>query len=219
LREIDAVMIYNFLMVVALGVVLGGNAKSFELRAFYPPLDLTLLTYHEANTCVGRPTNPYCALETWRACFTLSQPKLCELVGVSDVTFVSAPISLDNLRETIVDLGIDGVHFGGDRIRHERTLKAEDEAALELPLPWAGAGTVELALSQGRCLPDPGLICLAGEPISQWLFLKPVADTWHVTGWIAGPVEAEALHASDQALEISPDEAQIYWAKIGRAHV
>jgi len=146
--------------------------------------------------------------------WTMSISPIPELVGVSDVTFVSAPISLDNLRETIVDLGIDGVHFGGDRIRHERTLKAEDEAALELPLPWAGAGTVELALSQGRCLPDPGLICLAGEPISQWLFLKPVADTWHVTGWIAGPVEAEALHASDQALEISPEEAQIYWAMV-----
>jgi len=198
--------------------VVGRNANTFELKAYYPPLDLALLTYDPETGCIGRADTPRCAFETWNACRYLSLAAHCEKVGITGFHFSEQPRTVGDLRKGYQREG----KAGASRLRHERWLTAEDENALENSLSWAKAGYVELAYSYGSCitplLENP--VCEFNRDISRWLFLKPVNGDWHVVGWIAeiGGMACEYDDPSDLDCKymISSEGQRSYWPMLDR---
>lgn len=69
---------------VAIGLTLGGLARSVPAETVLPQKNTQSPVFRIVSDCIGAPRSPKCTIETYLACFERRDPRLCAIVGVPD---------------------------------------------------------------------------------------------------------------------------------------
>ena len=121
------------------------------------------------SDCIGKPSTPVCAYETWLACSIRREPTLCARVGISGVRFNRYDGPPHELYYDILSV---------------TAIPARVAARLPVDETRFKAGYVDIRGAVRGCQTTDD--CTDTDPAWDMAVLRPVGSAWHIGGWAFG---------------------------------